>query len=79
MVGFALLVGCKTVSGTAVFDFNSTITLDFSHPWTSIQSITTPSPFPAVGSGITEETTSGTGAFTAFTSLVQSENLQTHS
>ena len=69
----SLLYGSAT--GTAIYDYTSTETIDFSTPWVSVAHITVPSPFPSVGGAVTHQITSGTGSFTASTNIVETPNV----
>lgn len=78
----ALLLGvCALVAApfssqaTLIYNASLDATIQFSQPWLSVAPITTPDPNPFVGPAITEQSTSGSGAFTAFTDQSQSADL----
>ena len=46
LTGIAGLLACGSAMGAIIYDLSTVTTLDFSHPWVSVEHITTPSPFP---------------------------------
>jgi hypothetical protein len=78
--GLASLFGyVGTLKATAIYDYSSTVTIDFNVPWVSVHRITKPSPFPAVGGAVTGRETSTTGEATAHAVLKQRADLLNYS
>ena len=77
--GTVTFLAYRAVTGTVIYDYSSTVTLKFDVPWVSVEHITTPSPFPAVGGGVTGKFTITDGAATAFSSFAEIANLSNNS
>jgi hypothetical protein len=75
VIAVTVVLGSGSATGTAIYDYTATETIDFSSPWVSVAHITVPSPFPTVGGAVTSEMTSGTGTFTASTNIVETPNV----
>jgi hypothetical protein len=71
---FCHLFSCDS-EATATYDTSLSATIQFSQPWVSVASVTTPDPNPFVGSAVTMQHSEGNGSFTAFTGASQSGNL----